>query len=76
MIPQQDFLHTTTSIYDQKWTMRPWGLLSWGLKQIGLVNGASADDRLRVGQYVMVRNVEVSQTGCIADYTNDDRSRK
>lgn len=72
MIPLRRFLHATSSIYDRKWNVSPWGLLSWGLQQLGLVNGASADERLRVAQYVIVHNVEVCHDKGIAGHGNDD----
>ncbi|SLM33997.1 Snf7 [Lasallia pustulata] len=58
MVPLQDFLHATSSTYNRTWRFRPWGLFSWGMKLFDFVSGASADERLRVGQYVLVHNVE------------------
>lgn len=39
--------------------LSPWQILHWGLRQIGLAGGTSAEDRLSVGDLVLVGNVEV-----------------
>lgn len=72
MVPLQDFLHATSSTYNRTWRFRPWGLFSWGMKLFDFVSGASADERLRVGQYVLVHNVEVCHDEAIAGHGNDN----
>ena len=53
--------------------MIPWQVISWGLTQVGLVNGAPREANLSGGQFVLLGNVEVSTAqalifgpGCIA----------
>lgn len=41
------------------------------MKQLGIVTGASADEKLRVGQYVVVHSVEVCHYRGIAGHAND-----
>ena len=45
------------SIYYKSWSLRPWDIVGWGLRQIGLV-GASGSDKLPVGKLVIIGNVE------------------
>jgi hypothetical protein len=59
MIPMQDFLNSPTSIYEKSWKVRPWWLVSWGLKQLGLTGRAFSGDRLQIGEYVILHNLEV-----------------
>ncbi|KAI9730410.1 MAG: hypothetical protein M1834_005920 [Cirrosporium novae-zelandiae] len=59
MIPFQEFLTTPTSIYNRSWVITPWQILKWGLKQLGLAGGSYGEDRLSIGQFVLIRNVEV-----------------
>lgn len=60
MIPMSEFLGATKSIYARSWTVTPWQIAIWGLKQLGLAGGASGEDRLAVGRFVVLDNVEVS----------------
>ena len=59
MVPLQDFLNSPTSIYHRSWIPTPWQLLSWSLRQLGLAGGSS-NDKLAVGNFVVVANVEAS----------------
>jgi len=47
-----------TSIYSRTWLPSPWQVVSWGLRQLGLVNRDSGD-KLGVGRFVVMDNVEV-----------------
>ncbi len=60
MIPLREFLASRTSIYHRSWAVTPWQVISWGLRQLGLASGSSAEDALSAGQFVLLGNVEVS----------------
>ncbi|KAL8787416.1 MAG: hypothetical protein Q9195_007791 [Heterodermia aff. obscurata] len=57
-IPRKEFLDSPTSIYNRKWTIRPWWLVSWTLQQLGLYEKQAALGKLPTAQYVIVSNVE------------------
>jgi charged multivesicular body protein 7 len=63
MIPCQEFLDASTSIYSRSWSIKPWWLLSWSLKQLGFFEKHTTLGRLPTAQYVVVPNVEVRQGG-------------
>ena len=46
------------SIYYKSWSISPWQILSWGFRQLGLAGGAAGEDKLSVGELVVVANVE------------------
>jgi charged multivesicular body protein 7 len=58
MIPVQEFLAAEESIYHKSWALKPWEILSWGLRQLGLVGGQNGEDHLPVGRLVILANVE------------------
>lgn len=58
-IPRKEFLDSPTSIYNRKWAIRPWWLISWTLQQLGLYEKQVALGKLPTAQYVIVSNVEV-----------------
>lgn len=60
MIPVKDFLSSSTSIYNKSWMITPGQVISWMLRQLGVTGGVSAEDKLSVGNFVLVANVEVS----------------
>ena len=83
MVPLRDFLSLKTSIYYKSWAVIPWQVISWGLTQVGLVNGAPREANLSGGQFVLLGNVEVSTAqalifgpGCIACADPDRRVQK
>lgn len=59
MIPLKDFMAAKTSIYQRSWAISPWQVMSWSLRQLGLVGSASAEDKLVVSSFVVMANVEV-----------------
>lgn len=61
LIPLDEYLNAKTSIYSRSWLPSPWQVVSWGLRQLGLVNRESGD-KLRVGKFVVMDNLEVSHT--------------
>jgi charged multivesicular body protein 7 len=63
MIPQREFLESKTGIYSKRWVPTPWEVVRWSLRQLGLVGGEMRSDRLAIGQFVVVENVEVCWSG-------------
>ena len=59
MIPMKTFLDTPTSIYDQRWSGKPWWVFSWGLKLLGLQDTSCAKSIFQADRFVLVKNVEV-----------------
>lgn len=59
LVPLKDFLDSKNSIYAKSWVPTPWQVFSWGLKQLGVMGGESAEDRLVAGNFVVMANVEV-----------------
>ncbi|WKT49993.1 hypothetical protein QSH57_014941 [Fusarium oxysporum f. sp. vasinfectum] len=59
-IPLQDFEKSQQSIYQRSWAGLPWSVMSWTLRQLGVVDPARGDDKLPTGQYVIVKNMEVA----------------
>lgn len=58
MMPVQEFLATRESVYHKSWIIKPWDIVSWGLKQLGLAGGEDGEDRLPVGRLVILSNIE------------------
>lgn len=59
MIPWLEFFDVPTSIYSRSWSIKPWWLISWSLKQLGLFEKRAALGQLPTARYVIVPNVEV-----------------
>ncbi|KAF5600754.1 SNF7 [Fusarium pseudoanthophilum] len=59
-IPLQDFEKSQQSIYQRSWSGLPWSVMSWTLRQLGVVDPARGDDKLPTGQYVIVKNMEAA----------------
>lgn len=58
-VPLDDFLNSTKSVYAKSWIPSPWQLVSWGLKQVGVASLFGTSDKLSVGNFVVMANVEV-----------------
>jgi charged multivesicular body protein 7 len=58
MIPAQEFLSVKESIYHKSWALKPWEILSWGLRQLGLAGGQDGEDKLPIGRLVILASVE------------------
>ncbi|KAF2103436.1 hypothetical protein NA57DRAFT_33354 [Rhizodiscina lignyota] len=59
MIPLAHFLQQRHSIYSRN-RISPWSVLTWGLRQLGVLGAeSSSEDRLVVGEFVVKANVEV-----------------
>lgn len=62
LVPLREFLDAKKSIYAKSWVPTPWQVVSWGLRQLGVTGGDSAEDRLVAGNFVVMANVEVCDT--------------
>jgi charged multivesicular body protein 7 len=60
MLPLKDFLASKVSIYKTSWIPSPWKVLQWSLRQAGVMGQPRVPDKLGVGNYVVVKNVEVA----------------
>jgi charged multivesicular body protein 7 len=60
MVPLKDFLTSKESIYKTSWIPSPWKVLQWGLRQAGVIGHPRAPDKLGVGNFVVLKNVEVA----------------
>ncbi|KAI9724123.1 MAG: hypothetical protein M1812_000842 [Candelaria pacifica] len=58
MIPLNEFLRATKSVYARSWVITPWQIAVWGLRQLGLAGGTMGEDRLAIGKFVVLGNVE------------------
>jgi len=59
LIPLQNFMASKKSIYTKSWVPTPWQVMSWGLRQLG-VSSTNSDDKLAVGNFVVLANVEAA----------------
>ncbi|KXS98306.1 hypothetical protein AC578_6829 [Pseudocercospora eumusae] len=57
LVPLTEFLENKQSLYHKSWIPTPWQVLTWALRQAGLVGG-DAQDKLVRGRFVVVANVE------------------
>lgn len=58
LIPLQEFTKSQQSIYQRSWSGVPWSVMSWTLRQLGVIDPSRGDDKLPKGQFVVVKNVE------------------
>jgi charged multivesicular body protein 7 len=58
MIPLELFLNAKESIYHTSWAIKPWQIVTWGLRHLGLVSGQYGEDSLPVGNLVVMSIVE------------------
>ncbi|KAK4895381.1 hypothetical protein LTR27_006445 [Elasticomyces elasticus] len=58
LVPLRDFLDAKQSVYTKSWLPTPWQVMSWSLRQIGVIGREGAEDRLVKGDYVVMANVE------------------
>lgn len=60
MIPLKDFLNSKKSIYKSSWIPSPWKVLQWSLRQVGVLGQPRSPEKLDVGNFVVIKNVEVA----------------
>ncbi|KAK5730801.1 hypothetical protein LTR15_000739 [Elasticomyces elasticus] len=58
LVPLRDFLDAKQSIYAKSWLPTPWQVMSWSLRQIGVIGREGAEDRFVKGDFVVMANVE------------------
>ncbi|KEQ85255.1 hypothetical protein M438DRAFT_316647 [Aureobasidium pullulans EXF-150] len=73
-VPLDDFLNSTKSVYAKTWIPSPWQLVSWGLKQVGVASLFGTSDKLSVGNFVVMANVEEAANAIIAKASQLDQS--
>lgn len=64
-IQLKEFLDAKQSVYAASWIPTPWQIVSWTLKQLGLVRDGSNNDRLVAADFVIMANVEVRLAGTL-----------
>jgi charged multivesicular body protein 7 len=70
MIGLRDFAEAPDSIYLRKWIPRPWAIIGWGLKQLGLVG----NEQIIGSKLVILGNIEEAAKG-FEKRTEGTRSR-
>ncbi|MCJ1277606.1 hypothetical protein MMC21_005420 [Puttea exsequens] len=58
MTPYSDFLKARNSFEKRNWTVRPWWLLSWGLRKLGAIDRSTTAEKLPLGRFVLIHNIE------------------
>lgn len=66
LVPLKEFLNAQKSIYAKTWVPTPWQAVSWGLKQLGVIGGEPAEDKLVAGTFVVMANLEVRQRRAVS----------
>jgi charged multivesicular body protein 7 len=75
LVPLAEFLNAKKSIYAKTWIPTPWQAVSWGLKQLGVIGGEAAEDKLVAGNFVVMANVEVRENAMLFHATTLTYSR-
>ncbi|EMC91959.1 hypothetical protein BAUCODRAFT_98506 [Baudoinia panamericana UAMH 10762] len=70
----QDFLASKQSVYATSWLPTPWQVLSWGLRQVGLVGREGVEDKLVTGNSVIMANVEAAARQILDDVSKNTTS--
>jgi charged multivesicular body protein 7 len=60
MIPLKEFLSLKTSIYKSTWTISPLNVVKWGLRQLGVLGEPGSPQKLGIGNFVVLHNVEIA----------------
>lgn len=66
MMPYQEFVTASKSIHIRNWTVQPWWIISWGLKQLDILGAGRSAGSLPTGQFVIMANVEQAASKVIA----------
>jgi charged multivesicular body protein 7 len=64
-MPLRDYMAAPTSIYKTSWIPSPWSVLQWGLRQVGVLGPPRVGETLKVGEFVVLGNVEMAGTRII-----------
>ncbi|KAL2349739.1 hypothetical protein BJ546DRAFT_620746 [Cryomyces antarcticus] len=76
MVPLREFLENKTSVYARSWRVSPWQVVSWGLRQLGLTGRTAAEDKLAVGSFVIMANVEAAANAVLDQISSRTSSNK
>ncbi|KAF2083686.1 hypothetical protein K490DRAFT_51040 [Saccharata proteae CBS 121410] len=68
LIPLRDFLGAKTSIYARSWVISPWAVVAWGLRQLSSAVGFGSSDKLAVGEFVVMENVEAASNAILKNF--------
>jgi charged multivesicular body protein 7 len=60
LISLNTFQSMKESIHRQSWTISPWQVFTWGFRYLGLAGGTSGEDKLPIGRFVVVPNLEAA----------------
>ena len=60
LIQLKEFLDAKQSVYAKSWIPTPWQIVSWTLRQLGVMGEESADDKLVAADFVVMANVEAA----------------
>lgn len=74
LIQLKEFLDAKQSVYATSWIPTPWQILSWGLRQLGVIGDGTEglDERVATADFVVMANVEVSfWVSAISMYIDD-----
>lgn len=74
LVPLQDFLKSPQNVYHHGWAELPWNVVTWTLRQMGVVDPSRGEDRLPKGHFVIMENVEASGKE-LSDKMGDKTSR-
>ncbi|KAG9234053.1 Snf7-domain-containing protein [Amylocarpus encephaloides] len=67
MVGLREF-EVSEGFYNQRrgWGINPWSVLGWGFRMLGLGGGVNGEDKLPVGNFVVVPNLEEAGYGAAA----------
>ncbi|KAH7130454.1 Snf7-domain-containing protein [Dendryphion nanum] len=68
-MPLTDFVNSPTSVYKTSWVPSPWSVVRWGLKRIGVLGEPGFGNKLEVGSFVVLGNVEAAANEIIKQMT-------
>ncbi|QUC15899.1 uncharacterized protein UV8b_00140 [Ustilaginoidea virens] len=61
LVPVGHFSDSASKTHSSKISSLTWGAAEWALKQLGIASGASSEDNLPSGRYVIMRNIELAR---------------
>ncbi|KAI9886259.1 MAG: CCA tRNA nucleotidyltransferase, mitochondrial [Watsoniomyces obsoletus] len=73
LFPLQEFLTRSEKINTNTRAITPWQVLAWGLRLLGLAGGMSGEDKLPVGRFVVLKNVEEATNNVLKEVSGRDR---
>ena len=68
LIQLKEFLDAKQSVYAKSWIPAPWQIVSWTLRQLGVIGEGSTEDKLVAADFVVMANVEVSTQAALMLY--------